>query len=114
MTALIDYLLSGDDSVIDLAAADVNADEKTTISDVTALIDILLSTPSTMLKAWDAMPADGGICVENLSDGEVLEIYDMDGDCRAVVKALGNSKVDLPAGIYVVSGDIRSRKVVVK
>ena len=43
VTALIDYLLGGDDSSIDVLAADVNGSTDVTISDVTALIDLLLS-----------------------------------------------------------------------
>ena len=43
VTALIDYLLSGDDSEIDTVAADVSTDGVITIADVTALIDMLLS-----------------------------------------------------------------------
>ena len=42
VTALIDYLLSGDATNINLAAADCN-NEEVTIADVTALIDYLLS-----------------------------------------------------------------------
>ena len=43
VTALINYLLSGDASGISLTAADVNADGKISIADVTELINILLS-----------------------------------------------------------------------
>ena len=43
VTALIDYLLGGDASVISLGAADVNQDGAVNIADVTALIDYLLS-----------------------------------------------------------------------
>ncbi len=43
VTALIDYLLSGNDSAIELAGADCNKDGNVNISDVTALIDNLLS-----------------------------------------------------------------------
>ncbi len=43
VTALIDYLLNGDASVIDLTAADVNEDGNVNIADVTALIDLLLN-----------------------------------------------------------------------
>lgn len=115
VTALIDYLLGGDASSIDLSAADVNGDTMVTISDVTALIDMLLSGSATMnAPQWDAMPTAGGIYIENLFNDEVLEIYDMDGNCQSVVKANGNCKVEMPAGIYLVSGDTRSRKVVVK
>ena len=43
VTDLIDYLLSGDASAINLAGADCNQDGSVNISDVTALIDYLLS-----------------------------------------------------------------------
>ena len=43
VTALIDYLLSGDDSSIMIENADVNGDGEISIGDVTVLIDILLS-----------------------------------------------------------------------
>ena len=43
VTDLIDYLLSGNASVINLTAADCNQDSSVNISDVTALIDYLLS-----------------------------------------------------------------------
>ena len=43
VTALINYLLSGNASVINLAAADANIDGKCNIEDVTTLINILLS-----------------------------------------------------------------------
>lgn len=113
VTDLIDYLLASG-TVIDEAAADVSGDNKVGVSDVTALIDLLLDPVVTMNKAWDAMPTMGGIFIENLCDGEMLEIYDMDGNCKAVVTNSGGSTVELPAGIYLVSGDTRSRKVVVK
>ena len=43
VTALINYLLSGNTSAINLAAADANIDGKCNIEDVTTLINILLS-----------------------------------------------------------------------
>ncbi len=43
VTTLIDYLLSADATVIDVATADCDQDGTVTISDVTALIDYLLS-----------------------------------------------------------------------
>ena len=43
VTALIDYLLSGDATSINLDATDCNLDTEETIADVTALIDYLLS-----------------------------------------------------------------------
>ena len=44
VTALIDYLLTGDDSRINLQNADCNNDNSITIIDVTALIDYLLTS----------------------------------------------------------------------
>lgn len=43
VTALIDYLLGGDESTINVLAANVNGDDGVAIADVTALIDLLLS-----------------------------------------------------------------------
>ena len=43
VTALIDYLLSGNPSGVNVTAADCNQDSSVNISDVTALIDYLLS-----------------------------------------------------------------------
>ncbi len=43
VTDLINYLLSGDESVICTVCANVNGDDKVSIADVTALIDKLLS-----------------------------------------------------------------------
>ena len=44
VTALIDYLLSGELETFDAVAADVNDDGSINISDVTALIDMLLGS----------------------------------------------------------------------
>ncbi|MBQ1737599.1 MAG: dockerin type I repeat-containing protein, partial [Muribaculaceae bacterium] len=114
VTSLIDYLLNDGGSAVDPSAADVDGDHTVSITDVTALIDLLLSAPSSMSMMWDAVPTAGGILVEHLSDGEVLEIYDMDAELRATVSKPGDQTVKLPAGTYVVAGDICSRKVVVK
>ena len=65
VTALIDYLLNGDASVINPDAADCNLDASINISDVTVLIDYLLSgswpepvytvvgTPNLFESEWD-------------------------------------------------------------
>ena len=114
VTTLIDYLLGGDESIIDIVAADVEQDGMVNIADVTALIDRLLGGASAVVKSgWDACPAIGGIAVENYT-GENLEVYDMDGNCCAVIVSQGESFIDMPAGVYVVADDNRSRKVVVK
>ena len=114
VTTLIDYLLGGDESMIDIVAADIEQDGMVNIADVTALIDRLLGGASAVMKSgWDACPAIGGIAVENYT-GESLEVYDMDGNCCAVIMSQGESFIDMPVGVYVVADDNRSRKVVVK
>ncbi len=51
VTALVDYLLSGDASSINLEASDVDGDSNVGIADVTALVDYLLSgTMGKMMK----------------------------------------------------------------
>lgn len=109
VTALIDYLLGGDASMIDLLAADVNQNESVTIADVTALIDLLLSGNSAAM--WNALPTQGGIRINN-PIGESLEVYNLDADIVARVQT--SASLSLPAGIYMVTSDTRSRKVIVR
>ena len=115
VTALIAHVLGQVVSPFDSQAANLNGDNEIDINDVTQLIAMVLGVRQNALTAgsWDAVPVQGGILVENYS-GETLEIYDMDAECAAVVKTNGEVMIDLPAGIYVVSGDTVSRKVVVK
>lgn len=114
VSTLIDYLLSGNVDPFDELAADVNLDTEITIADVSSLIDMLLQgTTAALSNSWDAVPVEGGILCENYS-GEMLEIYDMEGECRAVVMTRGESNVELPDGIYLVTSETASRKVVVK
>ena len=110
VTALIDFLL-GTGVTIDEQAADVDASGDIDINDVTALIDILLGVNN---MTWNAMPTDSGIFIEIFNENEILEIYDMDAVCMKTVEGYGTYSIDLPAGIYIVSGDNRSSKVVVK
>ena len=109
VTALIDYLLGGDASMIDILAADVNKDNSVTIADVTALIDQLLSGNSAAM--WYAVPTQGGIHIDN-PKGEMLEVYNLDAEVVATVST--SSSIKLPSGIYMVTSDNRSRKVIVK
>ncbi len=109
---LVNYLLNGDESNIDMDAADVDQDGFIKISDVTELINKLLS-PSSAKLAWCAYPSDGGILCENYS-GEMLEVYDFDGNCCAQMMSKGVETLALPAGIYIVASDTISLKVVVK
>lgn len=46
--------------------------------------------------------------------GELLEVYDMDANCVAVDNRMGTANLELPAGIYFVTSDTESLKVVVK
>ena len=111
VTVLIDYLLGTDVNPFDINAADVNRDGGVNISDVTALIDYLLNPANTSNRLWTAVPASGGIAIEN-NTGEVLEVYNLDGDCVSTIG--GNAALELQPGIYVVAGETASRKVVVK
>jgi hypothetical protein len=112
VTLLISYVLSGSANNFDELAADVNQDEDINIADITKLIGMVLSRQKMSLT-WNAYPVDGGIYCENYSN-EIIEVYDIDANCRAVVMSGNSVTIDLPAGIYVVAGDTKSRKVVVK
>ena len=114
VTVLVNFLLSGSANPFDSAAADVNEDTHITIGDVTSLINMLLTSSNHLAApSWDAYPATDGICCDNAT-GEMLEVYDMDGNCCAMITSRGITTIPLPAGIYVVAGDNTSRKVVVK
>ena len=110
VTTLIDYLLSGQANPFDSLAADVNADNTISISDVTSLIDLLLSSNATAIM-WNALPAQGGILIDNPA-GETLEVYNLDADVVARVQT--STMLSLPEGIYMVTSDNRSRKVIVR
>ena len=110
VTILINYLLSGHADPFDATAANVNFDGQINISDVTALINLLLKGNQTN-QMWNALPTDGGIRIENPM-AEELEVYDLDANRVATVTATG--AITLPRGIYMVTSDTRSRKVVVK
>lgn len=49
VTAIIDYILSGDDSEINLEAADVDDDGNVSVGDISELIDYILGVPDMML-----------------------------------------------------------------
>ena len=109
VTALIDYLLGGNPSLVDLLAADVSQDGNVAITDLTTLIDVLLGDNST--AKWNALPAQGGIRINN-PVGESLEVYNLDADVVARVQT--STMLSLPEGIYMVTSDNRSRKVIVR
>ena len=113
VTTLIDYLLGGQVNPFDADAADVNHDSTISIADVTELIDKLLNPTRTLLaNNWYAVPVANGIAISNPL-GEMIEIYNLDGDCLTSTND-GQSEIILPAGIYMVSSDTTSHKVVVK
>ena len=113
VTTLIDYLLGTQIEEFDILAADVNQDDAISIGDVTALIDKLLNpTSSLMANSWYAVPVANGIAINNPL-GEMIEIYNLDGDCLTSTNER-QSEIVLPVGIYMVSGDMISHKVVVK
>lgn len=111
VTALIDYILTGNVTPFDRNAADVDQNGNIDISDITALIDYILTGSYAKAKAWNALPAADGIAIDN-PIGETLEVYDLNANLVATISATGSVK--LPAGIYMVTSDTRSRKVVVK
>ncbi len=109
ISALIDYLLNGTATAFNALSADVNQDGNIDPSDISAIIDLLLNGPAAI--KWYALPADGGISMVNPL-GETLEVYDLDANLVAAVAS--QTTISLPAGAYIVTSDIRSRKVVVK
>lgn len=114
VTALVNYLLGGNTVQINTDAADLSGDGSVNVTDVTMLINSIMESKSFVMgRGWDAVPVDGGILVDN-PVGEVLEIYDFDGNCVMALDAAGETNVNLPMGIYVVASDTASRKVVVK
>ena len=113
-TTLINYLLYGEASPFSAEAADLTLDTFIDIADATSLINILLYGPvQKIVTQWDAVPVTGGIHIEK-TGSEVLEVYDLDANCCAVISSAGSVDIELPQGIYIVSGDTASRKVVVK
>ena len=109
VTFLCSYLQGFTPDPFDFLAADLTQDGNINITDATTLIGILLTSSSN--QTWTALPTDGGIRIDNPS-GVTLEVYDLDANLVAVVTASGN--IALPNGIYLVTSDKRSRKVVVK
>jgi len=110
VSALVDYILSGDVTPFNVLAADVDQNGTIGISDASNLIDLILQGSSAAMK-WTALPAQGGIKVDNPA-GETLEVYDLDANLVATLS--GAATIEVPAGVYLVTSDKRSRKVIVK
>jgi hypothetical protein len=79
ITALIDYLLSGNTSGIDLDNADMNQDGKVNINDVTDVIDYLLRGDSSSIPG----DADGDGKV-NINDVTAVIDYLLSGNASAI------------------------------
>ena len=109
VTALIAFILGNEVTPFNVMAANLNGDNDINVADVTALISMILNSGSA--TAWKSLPAPGGIYIDNPL-GEMLEVYDLNANLVASTANSGN--IDLPSGIYLVTGDSRSRKVVVK
>ncbi len=111
---LIDYLMRIDVQPFDTLAADVDQNGTIDIADATAIIDIILEPKSAMkAQCWNAVPVDNQIEITNPA-GEMIEVYNMDAEVVATVDAAGGHSISVPAGIYLVSGENDSRKVVIK
>ena len=110
VTALIDYLLSGNGDV-NIKAADVNIDGAVNIADVTALIDRLLTgAASKSLKHLRAMMSEVGMSTSDAMSMAAVTLRP--GETRTVDVALNNSEheyvatqleVVLPHGVKLVN-----------
>jgi hypothetical protein len=81
VTAIIDYLLSGDPTDINLAAADVDKDGKVTIADASTLIDLILGVPDTRLCTFIIVSNTNGVNYEYMID-ENTKVNIVDGKLR--------------------------------
>lgn len=60
-----------------------------------------------------AVPGIGSITISN-PNSEQITISTANGQIAATTSSYGNSTIPLPAGVYVVSSDTQSRKIIVK
>ncbi len=111
LTLLINYLLTGYAEPFDVVAADISGNSEVDMDDLTLLINILLTSSSKINMKWSAVPVDGGIKINNPLS-ESLEVYDFDAEQVAVTD--GDAMLNLPAGIYLVSGSTTSVEVIVE
>ncbi len=108
VTTLISYVLGNDVSSFNILAANLNDDDDINVSDVTLLISIVLNSNRSL---WISLPCEHGIQIHNPL-GEMIEVYNLNADLMASTSS--SCRFELPAGIYIVSSDSMSRKVVVK
>ena len=92
------------------AFADVNDDSEVGIADITALINIVLTQDDNGAPRWDAF-ATGATLTACAAHGNVVEVYDMDGQLVAQGALISRS---LPRGTYVVVCNNQSKKIIIK
>ncbi len=64
-------------------------------------------------RDWEAVPVKNGILV-SASRGTAVEVYNLEAKRMAKVKVNGSKMLALPAGIYVVTANGQSTKLIVK
>ena len=81
VTALIDYILTGDDTGINTGAADLDGDGLITIADVTTLIDIILGVNNQRLCTFLKVTKTNGTTSEYMIN-ENTKVNIVDGNLR--------------------------------
>ena len=102
VTAVINYLLSGDDSAIDLSAADVDDNGVVKISDVTALIYILLGNSYPYFPETVTLTANGvSFTMVYVAPGTfMMGATDKDGSDATEIE-FPSHQVTLTRGFYI-------------
>ena len=111
LTALINYLVFGTTTGINMVNADVDTSGTVGMDDLTGLINILVYGSATLNSGWNAVPVDGGILIDNPAK-EYLEVYNLDAEVVATCST--DIVLDLPSGIYLVSGTSTSIEVIIE
>ncbi|MBP5561574.1 MAG: endonuclease [Muribaculaceae bacterium] len=83
-----------------------------TITDARIKTNVVESITSSS-RNWEAVPMKTGILV-TASRGTTIEVYNLEAKRMAKVRVNGSKLVTLPAGIYVVTADGQSTKLIVK
>lgn len=74
---------------------------------------ITTSIESALAGAASIAPVEGGVLVKG-HDGEIAEVYNLDGRKAAAMRCSGISVISLQPGVYVVKAGADTAKVVVK
>ena len=111
LTALINYLVFGNTTGINMVNADIDTSGTVGMDDLTQLINILVYGHVVLNSGWNAVPVDGGILINN-STKEYLEVYNLDAEVVATCD--GDALLNLPSGTYLVSGTSTSIEVIIE